>query len=86
MHQKRKDAKEATVDVGTSPLSSAKNPHIPPQIDTTDQDMDKNENLRETRPQKKTRRRIAKIEEDSWFAAILTSFEYVGNDLRKKQK
>ena len=28
----------------------------------------------------------AKIEHDSLFAAILTSFEYVGNDLRKKAK
>jgi hypothetical protein len=31
-------------------------------------------------------RQIATIEDESFFAAISTSIEYVSNDLRKKQK
>jgi len=58
-------------DAGTSPLSSIGRRIFGLSINTNDP---------------KPKHVYAKIERDSFRAALMTSFEYVGNDLKKKQK
>lgn len=89
---------QATTDVGTSPLSSLSNRRGVSLSVTSDtanrkknrkgftQSLEIATSKSTDKAQNKHKRSHARIERDSFRAALMTSFEYVGNDLRKKSK